>query len=458
MGLYSGRKAGNTTKYLILLSIFLFLVNITLGVILVNYSSKALKSLMNSRMLDVSNTAADMLDGDILKDLTPEDEGTEAYDSTMRILKHFQDSIELEYIYCIRDKGDGNFVFGLDPTEIDPGEFDSPVVYTDALYRASLGTPAVDQTPYEDEWGSFYSAYSPVFDSSGKVAGIVAVDFSRQWYDRQISTLLRTVIIVSIASLLFGGIIVLVLTSRERKSIRTVYAQLNELAENVEKLVDVIEGNEDSIDSPGTESRETIKNEAENIDSLGLKILSMQEELRKKITEVREQAYLDALTGVGNKTSYLKAEKQMEELMLDNSMGFSIVIFDMNGLKDINDQYGHSSGDQALKDAADVLISAYGKDKVYRVGGDEFIAVLKGETEESVLRGLSKVDGFLEEVNRKEKQYNTVLSLSRGYAVYSPEEDGDFKDVIRRADKNMYADKAAYYMKHGDRRKKKDKI
>ena len=456
MSLNNGRKAGNTTKYLILLSIFLLLVDTTLGAILVNYSGKALKSLMNSRMLDISNTAADMLDGDILKDLTPEDEGTEAYDSTMRILKYFQDNIELEYIYCIRDKGDGNFVFGLDPTEIDPGVFDAPVVYTDALYRASLGTPSVDDAPYEDEWGSFYSAYSPVFDSAGKVAGIVAVDFSRQWYDNHIADLTRTVIMVSIASLIFGAAIVLILTSRERKSIQRVHAQLNELADNVEKLVDVVEGNDSAKDDPGAENREITKNGAEDIDSLRLKILFMQEELRQKITEVREQAYLDAMTGVGNKTSYLKAERKMEELMISRSAGFSIVIFDMNGLKTINDQYGHSSGDQALKDAADILIAVYGKDSLYRVGGDEFIAVLVDKTEEDIKSGLSRVDELLIEENKKERPDRLNISLSRGYAIYSPEEDGDFKDVIRRADKNMYADKAAYYMKHGDRRKKRD--
>ncbi len=59
---------------------------------------------------------------------------------------------------------------------------------TDALYQASLGKPSVDKVPYEDSWGRFYSAYSPVFDSNGKVAGIVAVDFSADWYDKQIRT------------------------------------------------------------------------------------------------------------------------------------------------------------------------------------------------------------------------------------------------------------------------------
>ena len=62
----------------------------------------------------------------------------------------------------IRDK---EFVFSVDPTIEDPGEFGSPVMYTDALYKAANGTAAIDEEPYSDAWGKIYSAYSPVFDS-----------------------------------------------------------------------------------------------------------------------------------------------------------------------------------------------------------------------------------------------------------------------------------------------------
>lgn len=103
--------------------------------------------------------------------MSPADEGTEAYESIMRTLTYFQDNIDLKYIYCIRDTGDGTFTFGLDPTVEDPGEFGSPIVRTEALEKASKGTPSADEVHYEDAWGSFYSAYSPVYDSKDEVAG-----------------------------------------------------------------------------------------------------------------------------------------------------------------------------------------------------------------------------------------------------------------------------------------------
>lgn len=158
-------RLSRTSINVIFACVFLLAVNAVLGFLLMNQSRQSLKTLIYNRMLDISNTAADMLDGDVLEDIRAEDADTPGYRAVLRTLTYFQDNIDLEYIYCIRDLGGGNFVFTVDPTVEDPGEFGSPIVYTDALYRASLGTASVDSEPYEDDWGRFYSAYSPVFDS-----------------------------------------------------------------------------------------------------------------------------------------------------------------------------------------------------------------------------------------------------------------------------------------------------
>lgn len=179
----------HNSGYLLLVICFLLVVTISLGSLLVRQSKASIITLMQTRMLDIANTAAAMIDGDVLAHISPEDQGTDGYETIMKTLTYFQDNIDLKYIYHIRDMGDGTFSFGLDPTVDDPGEFGSPIVYTDALYKASKGTAAADEVPYHDAWGSFYSAYSPVLDSQGKVAGIIAVDFSAEWYNQQLATL-----------------------------------------------------------------------------------------------------------------------------------------------------------------------------------------------------------------------------------------------------------------------------
>jgi sensor histidine kinase regulating citrate/malate metabolism len=145
-------------KIVILLSIFLFVVNGALGFILVQQSKNDLKKQMSARMLDVSKSAAALIDGDVLEKLQKEDKDTEPYQKALGVLRSFQEQVELKYIYGIRDMGGKKFTFTIDPTVEDPGEFGEPIVYTDALYQASLGIPSVDEKPYEDAWGRFYSA------------------------------------------------------------------------------------------------------------------------------------------------------------------------------------------------------------------------------------------------------------------------------------------------------------
>ncbi|MBO4335841.1 MAG: hypothetical protein J5846_08440 [Desulfovibrio sp.] len=86
-----------------------------------------------------------MLDGNALEKLKAEDAETKDYQTVMKTLKHFQDNIDLKYIYCIKDIGNNKFVFSVDHTVEDPGEFGSPIVTTDALIKASKGESAVDE-------------------------------------------------------------------------------------------------------------------------------------------------------------------------------------------------------------------------------------------------------------------------------------------------------------------------
>ena len=132
--------------------------------------------------------------------------------------------------------GNKTFTFGIDSDPIAPGEFGSPVSYTDALYQASLGKPSVDAKPYEDAWGRFYSAYSPVFDSQGKVAGVVTVDFEAAWYEGQLNMNARTIILACVLFLIVGIGLVLFLTREFVSRIGRINSNLNDLALSMDGL------------------------------------------------------------------------------------------------------------------------------------------------------------------------------------------------------------------------------
>ncbi|MCR4589457.1 MAG: sensor histidine kinase [Lachnospiraceae bacterium] len=219
----------------VIMALIIIIANLILGFLLVEQSKKSMKSLIESRMLDVVNVAADMINGDDLVKLKIRDKNDEIFNKINSTLTVFQNNIELKYIYTVRDEGNNKFTFIIDPSE-DSGNFGEEVVYTDALYQASLGTPSVDKEPYTDAWGRFYSAYSPVFDSSGKVAGIVACDFDADWYDNKVTGEIRSIVIGVIISLLFCLIFLFSSTAYTRGRLRSINADMKRAAEERENL------------------------------------------------------------------------------------------------------------------------------------------------------------------------------------------------------------------------------
>ena len=446
------KRLKGTGKYIILLGIFLFIVNISMGLVLTVESSEAMKDLIRDRMLDISNTAASMIDGDTLRDIQAEDVDTPEYQEILKTLTYYQDNINLKYIYCIRDMGDKNFVFTIDPTVADPGQFGDPIVYTDALYTASLGTAAVDKDPYVDKWGRFYSSYSPVFDSNHEVAGIVAVDFSADWYDRQISNQIMIVLLVTFTSIVFGVIIVLLLASHFRKRFKLLYKELNKLTEGVETLSKEL-SHDNILD--GDEVIETeLYEEDEMLDDIGVmekRISSLKEYMSAQIRFVRSKTYIDGLTGIKNRTAYLEYVEKIEKSISRGDAGFAVVMLDLNGLKRINDDFGHEKGDMTIKKAADIINETFSDEQVFRIGGDEFVVLLK-DSSDKLDELMSSFDKNCVDANNRDD--DTPVAISKGYAVFDASTDNNYQYTFERADHAMYEDKKAYYSKNNiDRRK-----
>ena len=427
-------------KIIILISVLLMAISAALGVVLTKLSAASMKTLIQGRMLDVSNTAAAMLDGDKLGRLKAEDMDTPDYQECLTLLTYFQDNIECDYIYCIQDLGDGNFAFSVDPTVKDPGKFGAPIVYTDALYQASLGTASVDQTPYEDDWGRFYSAYSPVFDSNNKVAGIVAVDYNAEWYESEISQEVWTVIVVLIFSFIFTITVASIVTVRFNRKFEHLYNEMNTFSDEVQTLVNEVtpENMEKGIIT--IDEDDSFRNHSDEINAMVDRIRLMQLRLGERISVIKSQAYFDSLTGLKNRTAYENYVQLLNENIASVQADFTVVVFDINQLKTINDQQGHEEGDRIIIGVADALKRVFGIDGVFRIGGDEFVAILDGT---DPTERMHRVKAMLP---------HTAISM--GFAFYSKEIDKTYSTVFKRADESMYVDKKMYYATHKDRRRR----
>ncbi len=195
-------KKSLSGKIIIMVELILLISGVLFCTVSVYRTRGAIVKSIRQRMLDIVNCAAGSVNGDMLGGLSAEDAGSREYKAVYDALVVFRDNAELDYVYAIKDEGNGKFTFTVDPDPDTPAAFGDPVEYTEALERAGRGTPSVDEYPYTDSWGRFYSAYSPVFDSSGRVAGIIAADFSVDWFEEQLSSQTRSTV-VSHAVILF---------------------------------------------------------------------------------------------------------------------------------------------------------------------------------------------------------------------------------------------------------------
>ena len=453
------RKLDRATKYTIMICIVLVLFNVVFGVALSRVAINSMRTQINERMLDVSNTAAAMLNCDDLAKISADDYGSPEYESVMRTLTYFQDNIELEYIYCIIQVSEKEFVFGVDPTIEDPGEFGSPIIYTDALYNASKGIAGVDDVPYADEWGVFYSSYSPVFDSRGNVAGIVAADFSADWYQQRIRQLFYIIIAFISVGLLVSIAMAIEIARQYNNFFIALVDKMGDLSNGIETLVKEIDTSESDDDYFALSDPDTDKSVKDSVKLLEEKIVIMQMRLTNQIEVIRSHAYIDGLTGMNNRTSYMEYLQILEDKILHNpELIFSVVVFDINQLKMINDELGHDFGDKLIVTIADTIHRVFGGNRIYRVGGDEFVAILD---EPDPSQKITMVKELVAKQNEESPIFddpNFEIGISIGYATYNPDIDRDYSDVFHRADSAMYADKREFYKTHEDRRRLRNPV
>ena len=196
----------------------------------------------------------------------------------------------------------------------------------------------------------------------------------------------------------------------------------------------------------------TFEGKISMINRMATFIKTTTEELEEANRKLRELAVVDAMTGVGNKAAYLEKMRSLDDQIRRGRASFSVCVFDLNGLKEINDKYGHECGDMAICDAAEVLKTVFGKERLYRIGGDEFIAILDGMKQSDTDRCFGEVEDKILLHNQTERPYKVPLAIAKGAAVFQAGEDKGYRDVFRRADNDMYQKKAAYYVSHDRRR------
>jgi diguanylate cyclase (GGDEF)-like protein len=156
-------------------------------------------------------------------------------------------------------------------------------------------------------------------------------------------------------------------------------------------------------------------------------------------TEMRTLALTDVLTGLNNRRGFFVQAEHMFRLARRKHAGCAVIYADIDGLKLVNDQLGHETGDQLIRDAAAVLReSLRDTDVLARLGGDEFVAFALNETHPHAI--LSRLKKHLHAFNlMQERTYR--LSISAGAVQCDPDSDAALLDYVQQADREMYLHK-----------------
>ena len=165
--------------------------------------------------------------------------------------------------------------------------------------------------------------------------------------------------------------------------------------------------------------------------------------LKSYISNLNDLAYADTLTSVHNKGAFDVCVQDVQAKIntADNPFAFAVCIFDCNDLKKVNDQNGHDKGDIYLKEAAAIICDVFSHSPVFRIGGDEFAAILTSRDFEHREELLQKFDEACDRKRRESDNTWEKMDIARGMAEFDPNEDTSVSDVVRRADKRMYENK-----------------
>lgn len=312
------------------------------------------------------------------------------------------------------------------------------------------------------DWGWLCSGYAAIYDEEGQLVCHIGCDIGMDDIvnERKLNMTYVLcgaavcVVVVLIWSIIFIN--------------GAVVRPLNKLTREMEKFSPA-PGR--SYDEAGVvdlkiKSHDEIRNIYEEIKSMQMRITDyiddiseiskekkkVEEDVRSKeevIGQISREAFKDTLTGIGNKNSYVRKVGELDRAIQNGFKDISIVMIDVNGLKCINDKYGHSEGDIYLKGVCGVICENFKHSPVYRIGGDEFVVILMGEDYRRREEKVEEITALF-----KESYENTELESWQRYSAsvgLSDYEEGDtsIESIFKRADKKMYEEKLKFKARYG---------
>lgn len=373
---------------------------------------------------------------------------TEEFKLLLKQLRSLQEVNSVDCIYLINVEFDNKqFIYIVDAAledECPPGCFDPLYeVNYGIIENHDLGFPAYITNT--EEYGWLVTSAAPVYNGKGELVCYAAVDVTmddiRKEQQDFITSLafiliLMTFAICFITIRIIDGSIVRPLNMLSEAALKYRGSQSRQKASFNE--LDIKTGDEiETLHRSMVQMEKDIDNYIENLDKTRKQLSSTKQEA----DEMNELAHKDSLTGIRNKLAYDQEEAKLRNEFKEGKKEFGIAIVDLNGLKFINDNYGHDCGNISIVTISKIICEVFLHSPVFRIGGDEFAIILKNNDYDKIDSLTAEFHQRLKALEKEDLEPWEKVSASIGYALYDPKLDNSVDDVFRRADQDMYQKK-----------------
>lgn len=440
---------------------FILMLCLVLGIAIYFSYKKVLYKRYEAYITDILTYVDSYIDDDDLANCIETLERSDEYDKLELFMDGLMNNFNIHYLYILKpvinDDGEkcflsvvcaedyynryvdteGNLYLGWTSTD----EYDEESI--DMLFEIMKQKEIAFYTE-DTEWGLDYTGALPLYNSDNVAYAVLAVDVNISDIS---TTILQSNLKIELIIIIMGIAFTIMflywtqttVTTPIHKLERGVVSYVNE--SHHEKNIENLE-----FENPNIHT----ENEVESLTNA---MLEMSADIKrfvidllaaeKKADQLSSLANKDSLTGIRNKTAYDEEIKRME---MDLSSGdlneFGFAMIDLNFLKKINDTYGHEKGNISIKKLSVLVCNIFKHSPVFRIGGDEFIAILKGSDYENRndLVQLFK-DKLIEFANDTTLDPWDKISAAIGIAIYDKNVYPDVESVFKAADENMYKNK-----------------
>lgn len=452
---------------------------IALSVLLSAQTHLELSSLLyeqyDQQLANVVNYLEKNIDAEDLSECIRTGVPSEKYVELQQLLNRMVDAFRLEYLYiCIPVDDEAatmiSVVSATDSEERAAGEEDYPLLYpltgyysaeSLAPYLTAWDSDGISYFEEASEFGPCYTACKPLRTRDGETIALICADLSITGLRREVSSRVSANVLLTVGlCLAFGALLVVWLR-------RNVTGPILALEKSALRLAQMSRESKDadalSFEVSGVNTSNELKHLADAIAKLSQEMRHRVEDTA--VAEARAQsaeqeiegmfrvAYQDALTRVKNKAAYDAKTAELTVDIVNRRAAFAIVMMDLNNLKKVNDTYGHEHGNSYIIGACRIICTVFDHSPVYRIGGDEFIAVLEGydydERVDLYARLQAQLIASQEDEGREPWER---FSAAVGMAVFDPAADLSVEDVFRRADRSMYDNKQKLKSKYAHAR------